>query len=69
VKNGDKVWIVTHDDSLNDPILAVCATQDEAQHVKAEIAPSFPDGSVSLVAFRLGWRYDLGARPYHAGPG
>ena len=53
VENGDEVWIVTHDDSLNDPILAVCATQDEAQHIMAEIAPRFPDGSVSLVAFGL----------------
>lgn len=66
MKDIDEVWIVMHDDSLNDPVLAVCATQGEARIVMDEIAPRFPVDSVSLVAFRFGWRYDQAAQEYRA---
>jgi hypothetical protein len=55
------VWIVQHDESPHNTVLAVLATAIEAQQFAEQVTDRFP-GGVIFAPFAIGYRYDEGAR-------
>ncbi len=58
-----EVWIVQHDESPDNTVLGVFATQDEARLFMDEIKDAF-EGGVFCSAFPAGYRYTDGAAGY-----
>ena len=55
------VWIVQHDESPHNTILAVLASSDEAQVFAEQVHDQFP-GGVIVAPFTVGYRFDEGSR-------
>ncbi len=58
-----QVWIVQHDESPDNTVLGVFATEDEASAFMTEVEKDFENG-VLCSAFPVGYRYTDGAAGY-----
>ena len=61
-----EVWVVQHDESPDNTVLGVFATQDEARVFMDEVKEGFKNG-VICSAFPVGYRYTDGASSYSGG--
>ncbi|WP_258062034.1 hypothetical protein [Rathayibacter tritici] len=61
------VWVVQHDESPNNTILGVFASEAEAATFAEEVQHRFPKG-VIYAKFTLGYRYDSGPGYVTFGP-
>lgn len=55
------VWIVQHEESPHNTVLAVFASMEEAQSFADVVQDRFP-GGVIFSSYRIGYRYDEGSR-------
>jgi hypothetical protein len=65
VEPNGSVWIVQHDESPDNTILGVFASQGEATAFAEEIEDQFVDG-VIFSTFAIGYRFDQGSSRYRA---
>lgn len=59
--DSQEVWIVQHDETPDNTVLGVFATQEEAAVFAEEVSDDFPDG-VIFSKYQVGFRYDRGPR-------
>ena len=64
---SDGAWVVLLDDDeeLRDRLVAVLATEREAQDFVSEVADQF-NGSLEYGFYRFGWRFDTQSGGYSA---